>query len=115
MLISLMKSKIHRATITDANLNYVGSITIDKDLLDQCNMRENEEVHILNVNNGQRFITYIIEGERGSGVICVNGAAARLVAAGDIIIIVSYGLMSPEQADMFKPSIVFVDENNKTL
>lgn len=110
-----MKSKIHRATITDSNLNYVGSITIDKDLLEQSNMREFEEVHILDVNNGARFTTYIIEGERGSGTICVNGAAARLVATGDIVIILSYGLMTPDEAETFKPVTVHVDAHNKPI
>lgn len=113
MDVILMRSKIHRATVTDANLNYVGSITIDRDLIDASGLLIYEQVHIVNVNNGQRFVTYVIEGERGSGTICLNGAAARLVEAGDIVIILSYAHMTPDEAQTFKPNIVFVDENNR--
>ena len=113
MYIQVLKSKIHRAKVTQAELNYVGSITIDRDLLDAANMIANEKVQIVNNNNGERFETYIIEGERGSGVICLNGAAARRVQVGDIIIIISYCLLEFEKAKEFKPSIVFPDENNR--
>ncbi len=107
------KSKIHRATVTQADLNYVGSITIDEDLIDAANLNEGERVQIVNNNNGERLETYVIKGERGSGIICLNGAAARRVAVGDIVIIISYGLMTPEEANAFTPVNVFVDENNK--
>lgn len=113
MLIEVLKSKIHRVKVTQAELNYVGSITIDKDLLDAANMIGYEKVTVLNVNNGERFETYIIEGERGSGVICLNGPAARKVQVGDIIIVVSYCQMEFEQAKTFTPWIIFPDENNK--
>lgn len=113
MLIDLLKSKIHRATITDANLNYIGSITIDEDLMDAVNLVENERVHIYDINNGERFDTYVIKGQRGSGVIAINGAAARKVAPGDLAIIVSYGSMTPEEARNFKPAIIFPDHRNK--
>ena len=113
MLINILKSKIHRAKVTEANLNYVGSITIDEDLLDAANMIENEKVLIVNNNNGERFETYIIKGERGSGAICLNGAAARKVQVGDILIIISFASMDFEEAKMFKPWLVFPDENNR--
>ena len=113
MLLQVFKSKIHRATVTEANLNYVGSITIDADLLDAAKMYEGERVQIVNNNNGERIETYIIKGERGSGVICLNGAAARRVEVGDVVIIISYGFMTPEEAQTFKPSMVFPDENNR--
>jgi aspartate 1-decarboxylase len=113
MFIELLKSKIHRATITDANLNYIGSITIDENLMDAVNLIENERVHIYDINNGERFDTYVIKGERGSGVIAINGAAARKVAPGDLAIIVSYAAMTPEEARTFKPAIVFPDQHNK--
>lgn len=112
MLITLLKSKIHRATITEAELNYVGSITIDEDLMDAANLREYEKVAIVNNNNGERFETYVITGKRGSGVICLNGAAARKGVVGDIIIILSYAQMTPEEADEFKPLLVFPNEKN---
>ena len=98
MLIEVVKSKIHRATVTEANLNYVGSITIDEDLMNAANIIENEKVHIVDNNNGERFETYVIKGERGSGVICLNGAAARKVQPGDIVIIMSYAIMDFEEA-----------------
>ena len=109
MLIEVLKSKLHRLTVTDANLNYVGSITVDKDLMDAANLIEGEKVHIVNNNNGERFETYVIKGERGSGTICLNGAAARKVQPGDIIIILSYALMDFEEAKTFKPVIVYPD------
>lgn len=113
MLITLMKSKIHRARVTDANLNYVGSITIDELLMEEAGIIKNEKVQIVNNNNGKRFETYVIPGERGSGTICLNGAAARLVHPGDIVIILSYAIFDQEEARNFNPKIVFLDENNK--
>lgn len=113
MFIQRFKSKIHRATVTQADLNYVGSITIDEDLMDAAKLLEGERVQIVNNNNGERLETYVIKGERGSGVICLNGAAARKVAVGDIVIIISYGLMTPEEAQNFKPVAVFPDDNNR--
>ena len=109
MLIEVLKSKIHRVRVTQANLNYVGSITIDEDLMDAANMIEGEKVQILDINNGERFETYIIKGERGSGCICLNGAAARKVAVDDLVIIVSYALMVFEEAKQFRPSVIFPD------
>lgn len=106
MTIEILKSKIHRVTVTDANLNYIGSITIDEDLMDAANLIENEKVAIVNNNNGARFETYVIKGERGSGTICCNGAAARLVQKGDILIITAYAHMDFEEAKKFKPSII---------
>jgi aspartate 1-decarboxylase len=113
MQIEILKSKIHRATVTDANLNYVGSITIDEALMDAANLIENEKVQVVNNNNGERLETYVIKGERNSGVICLNGAAARKVQPNDVVIIVSYALMDFEKAKLFKPSIVFPDSKNK--
>ena len=107
MFIEVVKSKIHRVTVTEANLNYIGSITVDADLLDAANLIPNEKVAIVNNNNGERFETYIIKGERGSGVICLNGAAARKAQPGDVIIIMSYALMDFEEAKTFKPAVVF--------
>ena len=107
MFIEVVKSKIHRVTVTEANLNYIGSITVDEDLLDAANLIANEKVAIVNNNNGERFETYIIKGERGSGVVCLNGAAARKAQPGDIIIIMSYALMDFEEAKTFKPSDVY--------
>lgn len=112
MFITLMKSKIHRAKVTEANLDYVGSITIDEDLMDAADLMKNEKVQIVNNNNGNRFETYVIPGSRGSGMICLNGAAARLVHPGDIIIIISYGMFERKEALEFTPKIIFVDENN---
>ena len=114
MYIEVMKSKIHRATVTQADLNYIGSITIDEDLMDAANMIAGEKVQIVDNNNGERFETYIIKGERGSGCICLNGAAARKVQVGDVCIIISYALMDFEEAKTFKPSVVF-PENNKIV
>jgi aspartate 1-decarboxylase len=113
MLIHRFKSKIHRATITEANLNYVGSITIDGLLLDAANIQEGEKVQIVNNNNGERIETYTIRGEEGSGVICLNGAAARRCQVNDVIIIIAYGLMDPEEARTFVPSVVFPTEDNR--
>ena len=109
MLVTVLKSKIHCARVTEANLNYMGSITIDEDLMDAAGMLEGEQVHIVNNNNGARFVTYIIKGERGSGCICLNGAAARLVQVGDVVIIMSYAQMEFEEAKTFKPSVIFPD------
>lgn len=110
--IEILKSKIHRATITEADINYIGSISIDEDLMDAANLIENEKVDVLNITNGERLTTYVIKGERGSGRIGLNGAAARKAAAGDLIIIASYASMDFEEAKTFKPSILFPDENN---
>lgn len=113
MQIQVLKSKIHRVAVTEADLNYIGSITIDEDLLDAANMVEHEKVQIVNVNNGERFETYIIKGKRGSGQICLNGPAARRVAVDDIIIIISYALMDFELAKEYKPNVIFPKEGNK--
>ena len=114
MFIEVVKSKIHRVSVTEANLNYIGSLTIDEDLMDAANIIANEKVQVVNINNGERFDTYVIKGERGSGVICVNGAAARKVALGDIILIISYASMDFEEARKFEPKIIFPDtETNK--
>jgi aspartate 1-decarboxylase len=115
MLIQVFKSKIHRVRVTQADLNYIGSITIDEDLLDAANIVEGEKVQIVNNNNGARLETYTIRGERGSGVICLNGAAARLVQVGDVVIIISYALMTPEEAKEFRPVAVFPDDNNRLV
>ena len=115
MFIEVVKSKIHRVTVTEANLNYIGSITIDEDLLDAANLIANEKVSIVNNNNGERFETYIIKGERGSGVVCLNGAAARKAQPGDIIIVMSYAMMCFEKAKTFKPSVVFPDTATNKL
>ncbi|MEI4768367.1 aspartate 1-decarboxylase [Psychrobacillus sp. FJAT-51614] len=112
MLRMMLNSKIHRAVVTQADLNYVGSITIDQDLLDAVGMLPNEKVHIVNNNNGARFETYIIAGERGSGVICVNGAAARLVQRGDIVIILSYAYVMNDEAKTHQPTVAIMNENN---
>ena len=112
MLRMMLNSKIHRAVVTEADLNYVGSITIDKNLLDAVGMLPNEKVHIVNNNNGARFETYIISGERGSGVICVNGAAARLVQKGDVVIILSYAYVMNDEAKDHKPTVAIMNENN---
>ena len=115
MFIEVVKSKIHRVTVTEANLNYIGSIIIDEDLLDAANLIANEKVSIVNNNNGERFETYIIKGERGSGVVCLNGAAARKAQPGDIIIVMSYAMMDFEEAKTFKPSVVFPDTATNKL
>ncbi|EGK13872.1 aspartate 1-decarboxylase [Kroppenstedtia eburnea] len=110
---TLMKSKIHRATVTEANLNYVGSITIDEDLLEQVDILPNEKVQVVNNNNGARLETYVIPGPRGSGTICLNGAAARLVQPGDTVIIISYAMMTKEEAEHHRPRVAIMDENNQ--
>jgi len=115
MQLFIHKSKIHRATITEANLNYVGSITIDQDLMDAANLYEGERVQIVNNNNGERIETYVIKGERGSGVVCLNGAAARRVSVGDTLILITYAFMDIEDAKVFKPSLVFPDEATNLL
>jgi len=109
----MLKSKIHRAKVTEANLNYIGSITIDEALLEEADILPNEKVQIVNNNNGARFETYVIKGPRDSGAICLNGAAARLVQPGDRIIIISYGLVDNREAKDFKPKVIFVDDNNR--
>ena len=113
MLITMFKSKIHRATVTQADLNYAGSLTLDRDLMDAAGMREHEQVDVLNIDNGNRFTTYVIEGPRGSGVVCLNGACARLGQPGDLVIAVSYAQMTPEEADNFQPVTVHVNKNNQ--
>ncbi|WAM33258.1 aspartate 1-decarboxylase [Caldicellulosiruptor morganii] len=115
MLIEVLKSKIHRATVTEANLNYVGSITIDEKLMQAAGILENEKVQVVNINNGERFETYVIKGEAGSGTICLNGAAARLVQVGDKVIIMAYCLITMEEYKNHRPKVVFVDENNKIV
>ena len=113
MNIEVLKSKIHRATITEADLNYIGSIAIDENLMDAAKLIENERVHIYNINNGERLDTYVIKGERGSGIISLNGAAARKAEIGDLVIIASYASIDFEEAKSFKPSILFPDSNNQ--
>ena len=113
MLIQVLKSKIHRATITEANLHYVGSLTIDEDLMKAANLIEHEKVHVVNVNTGSRLETYVIKGKAGSGVICMNGPSARLGAVGDIVIIISYAYMDFEEAKNFHPAVVFPGQGNK--
>jgi aspartate 1-decarboxylase len=113
MFLDILKSKIHRATVTEADLNYIGSITIDEDLMDASGIVENEKVHIVNINNGERIETYVIKGKRGSGLICMNGPAARKTQKGDIVIIMAYTMITPEEAKSFKPKIVFPNENNR--
>lgn len=115
MVIEVLKSKIHRVRVTQAELNYVGSITIDEDLMDAANIIANEKVQIVNNNNGARFETYVIKGERGSGVVCLNGAAARLVQVGDVVIIISYAMMEQKEAKAHEPILVFPDENNRII
>lgn len=113
MTIKMLKAKIHRATVTQAELDYVGSITVDMDLLEQAGILEYEKVQIVDVNNGSRFETYTIAGERGSGVMCLNGAAARMVQTGDKIILMAYAQVMPEEASELRPTVLFVDEKNK--
>lgn len=115
MYINVLKSKIHRVRVTQADLNYIGSITIDEDLLDAANLIEGERVQIVNINNGERFETYVIKGERQSGMICLNGPAARKVAINDIIIIIGYAMLEFEEAKKFKPSLVFPNEQTNLL
>jgi len=115
MNIHVVKSKLHNVTVTEANLNYVGSITIDEELMEAANILENEKVQVVNNNNGERIETYVIRGERGSGVICLNGAAARKVAVGDVIIIITYAIMEVEEARSFKPTFIFPDTATNKL
>lgn len=115
MLVQVFKSKIHRVKVTEADLNYIGSITIDEDLMEAANIIEGEKVQIVNINNGERIETYVIKGERGSGNICLNGPAARRVAVGDIVIIIGYGYMDFEEAKSFKPTVVFPDEETNKI
>jgi aspartate 1-decarboxylase len=115
MYINVLKSKIHRVRVTQADLNYIGSITIDEDLMDAANLIEGERVQIVNINNGERFETYVIKGERQTGMICLNGPAARKVAINDIIIIIGYAMMEFEEAKIFKPSLVFPNEQTNLL
>ena len=113
MFIDVLKSKIHQVTVTEANLHYVGSITIDETLMNAANLIENEKVHVLNLNNGERLETYVIKGEKDSGIICLNGPAARKVYVGDTVVVISYASMDFEEAKTFKPHIIFPDEKNK--
>lgn len=115
MFIEVVKSKIHRVTLTEANLNYIGSITIDEDLMNAANMIENEKVQVVNINNGERLETYIIKGERGSGQICLNGPAARKCVVGDVVVIMSYASMDFEEAKKFKPTVIFPDTATNRL
>lgn len=115
MLVEVLKSKLHRVTVTEADLNYIGSITIDEDLMDAGNFIEGEKVQIVNVNNGERIETYIITGKRGSGEICLNGPAARRVAVGDVVIIISYAQMPFDEAKVFKPTLVFPNTETNSL
>jgi aspartate 1-decarboxylase len=115
MEIKVLKSKLHLVTVTQAELDYIGSITIDEDLMDAANLIENEQVHVLNKRNGERLITYVIKGERGSGVICMNGPAALKVTKGDVVIIISYAMMAFEQAKSFTPWVIFPDTNTNRL
>lgn len=115
MFLTMMKAKIHRAIVTEANLNYVGSITIDQDIMDAVGVLPHEKVQITNNNNGARLETYVIPGKRGSGVICLNGAAARLVQVGDSVIIIAYAMMSEEEAKTYQPKVAIMGENNKIL
>lgn len=115
MFLTIFKSKIHRIKVTQAELNYVGSITVDEDLLDAANILVGEKVQIVNVNNGERIETYTIAGERGSGVCCLNGPAARRVQVGDVVILIAYAQMTPEEAHGFEPTVIFPDEQNRLL
>jgi aspartate 1-decarboxylase len=113
MLLNVLKSKIHCATVTEANLHYMGSITIDEALMEAVGMLEGEQVHVVNNSNGERIVTYIIKGERGSGVICLNGAAAHKFQPGDVAIIMAYAMMTPEEAQVFKPKVIIPDRHNR--
>jgi aspartate 1-decarboxylase len=113
--IQILKSKVHRATVTEANIDYVGSLTMDQDLMEAANMLEHEKIQVVNVNNGERIETYLIKGERGSGIICLNGPAARKAVVGDIVIIISYALMDFELAKTFKPTVVFPNAVNRLV
>ncbi|NVO01150.1 MAG: aspartate 1-decarboxylase [Bacteroidetes bacterium] len=113
MHIQVLKSKIHRVVVTQADINYIGSITIDEDLMNAANLIENEKVQVINLNNGERLETYVIKGDRGSGIICLNGPAARKALVGDIVIVISFASMDFEEAKTFKPTVIFPAENNK--
>ena len=115
MLLTMLHSKIHRATVTQADLHYVGSLTIDRDLMDAAGLRPGQEVDVVDVDNGNRLTTSAIEGERGTGILCINGAAARLISPGDLVIVIAYAQMTPEEADEFEPQVVFVDRSNKVI
>lgn len=115
MFVEILKSKIHQVKVTDANLNYIGSVTIDEELMNAANLLVGEKVHIVNINNGERFITYVIKGQKNSGEICLNGPAARRVQVGDIVLIIAYAIMTPEEAKTFKPTIIFPDTNTNKL
>ncbi|HXB13771.1 MAG TPA: aspartate 1-decarboxylase [Bacteroidia bacterium] len=115
MMLHILKSKLHRVRVTEANLNYVGSITIDEDLMEAANLLENEKVQVVNVSNGERLETYVIKGERGSGIICLNGPAARKALVDDLVIVVSYAVMSPEEAKTYKPILVYPDSKTNKL
>jgi aspartate 1-decarboxylase len=115
VLLTMLHSKIHRATVTQADLHYVGSLTIDRDLMDAAGLRPGQEVDVVDVDNGNRLTTYAIEGERGTGILCINGAAARLISPGDLVIVIAYAQMTPEEADEFEPQVVFVDRSNKVI
>jgi len=113
MMVHMMKSKLHHATVTQAELHYVGSITVDEDLMDAANLIDHEKVQVLDIENGERLETYVIKGERGSGVICMNGPAARKIQKGDTILVISYAMMSEEEARKYKPVVVILEDNNK--
>ena len=115
MFIHVLKSKIHRVRVTQAELHYVGSITIDEDLMDAAHLIENEKVQVVNINNGERLETYVIKGDRGTGTICLNGPAARKAAVGDVLIVIAYGMMTQEEAKSFKPTLVIPDQHNKPV
>ena len=115
MLIQLMRSKLHRLTVTQADLNYIGSISLDPDLIEAAGLYEGERVQIVNINNGERIETYVIEGERGTGQVCLNGPAARRVQPGDVIIVIAYALLTPEEAQGFKPTVLFPDTETTRL
>ena len=115
MLLTILKSKLHRVRVTEANINYVGSITIDEDLMDAAHLLENEKVQVLNINNGERLETYVIKGKRGSGIICLNGPAARKVLIDDVVIVISYAHMTPEEAKSYNPVLVYPDTKTNKL
>jgi len=115
MLLTLLKSKLHRVRVTEANINYVGSITIDEDLMESANLLENEKVQVVNINNGERLETYVIKGARGSGIICLNGPAARKALVDDLVIVIAYAQMTPEEAKVYKPFLVYPDSTTNKL
>jgi aspartate 1-decarboxylase len=115
MLLTILKSKIHRVRVTEANLNYVGSITVDEDLMDAASLLENEKVQVVNLNNGERLETYVIKGQRGSGIICLNGPAARKALVDDLVIVIAYAHMTPEEAKVYKPFLVYPDSHTNKL